>query len=340
VADLSEGGRGQLLLVTALVLAVVFVSLSIVVNAAIYSENIASRQDPSGTDALQGRHETAVMAVDLLASVNRENNTDNATLGEGVRGGLDETDEFVRLERAKRGSLTNTTLQTSSQNNGTIVYQNESRELTTANQSDATPGNWTVVRNVNRRAGGNGTRAFTMNLTSISEDLRILVVDYGAGTGLSVTSPDVWGLTVSGDVGAGNDITVEVDSPVSSTKNCTKTLDSGHAEIDVTGGTVAGEPCDALRGSYRFAHGVGDRYNISVKNGDQATGNYSLVTRNTTAWKKAASDSDFQLNYTKASGGAPYARAAIYNTTVVYEYRSSELVYETKIRVAPGEPDD
>jgi len=171
-----------------------------------------------------------------------------------------------------------------------------------------------------------------MNLTSISGDLRILVADYSAS--------DVWGLTVFGNVGAGNDITVEVDSPVSSTKNCTKTLDSGHAEIDVTGGTVAGEPCDALRGSYRFAHGVGDRYNISVKNGDQATGNYSLVTRNTTAWKKAASDSDFQLNYTKASGGAPYARAAIYNTTVVYEYRSSELVYETKIRVAPGEPDD
>jgi hypothetical protein len=328
VADLSEGGRGQLLLVTALVLAVVFVSLSIVVNAAIYSENIASRQDPSGTDALQGRHETAVMAVDLLASVNRENNTDNATLGEGVRGGLDETDEFVRLERAKRGSLTNTTLQTSSQNNGTIVYQNESRELTSAEGN----ADWTVVRNVNRRAGGNGTRAFTMNLTSISGDLRILVADYSAS--------DIWGLTVFGNVSAGNDVTVEVDSPVSSTKNCTKTLDSGHAEIDVTGGTVAGEPCGALRGSYRFAHGVGDRYNISVKNGDQATGNYSLVTRNATAWKKAASDSDFQLNYTKASGGAPYARAAIYNTTVVYEYRSSELVYETKIRVAPGEPDD
>lgn len=343
MAHLSDRDRGQLLLVAALVLAVVFVSLSVIVNAAIYAENIASRQDPSGTEALQGRHETKVLASDLVASVNRENNTDNGTLGTGFRGGLDEAGAFVRLERARRGSLTTATLRTSPQNNGTILFQNESRELTSA-EGDS---DWTVVTNVNRRAGGNGTRAFTLNLTAISGDVDILVVDYGTGSGLGlgVGSSDVWGMTISGNVGAGNDVTVEVDPPgglpVATTEDCTKTLDSGHVEIDVTGGTVAGEPCDALRGSYRFAHGVGDRYNVSIENGDQATGNYSLVTRNTTAWKKADTlHPNFQLNYTKAQGGAPYARAAIYNTTVVYEYRSSELVYETEVRVAPGEPDE
>jgi hypothetical protein len=144
-------------------------------------------------------------------------------------------------------------------------------------------------------------------------------------------------------VTSGSDVEVAVapgGTPLASADTCTKTLEEDFVTVDVTGGTVAGEPCDALRGDGRFAHGVGDRYNISVENGDQATGNYSLVTRNTTAWKKADTrHPDFQLNYTKAQGGAPYARAAVYNTTVVYEYRSSELIYETKLRVAPGEPD-
>lgn len=331
MADLSGRDRGQLLLVAALVLAVLFVSLSVIVNTAIFSENLASQQDSSGTEALQGRHEAETIAADVLASANRKNNTNNATLGDGVRGGLDDTSGAVQLQQARRGALTAMTLQTSQQNNGTIIYQNESGKLKSADSTDSTPGDWTVVTDVNRRANGNGTRAFRMNLTEVpaGTPFRIKAVEYGP----DAASSDVWKMEVTGSVGG--DVTVNVDSGDSTTDTCTKTLAEDYVTIDVTGGTVAGTPCGALRGNGRFAHGVGGRYNISFENGDQATGNYSLVTRNTTAWSEPTP----QLN-DAGPGNSPYGRAAVYNTTVEYEHRSSELVYVTNISVAPGEPDD
>lgn len=339
MADLSGRDRGQLLLVAALVLAALFVSLSVIVNTAIFSENVASQQDSSGTEALQGRHEAETMAADLLASANRKNNSNNATLGDGVRGGLDHTGGAVQLEQARRGSLTTMTLRTSQQNNGTIIYQNKSNALESADSTDSTPGDWTVVTDVNRRASGNGTRAFRLNLTQVSPRFTIKTVEYGP----DAVSSDEWRMEVEpiGSVGSGNDVEIKVDPGVSGSDTCTKTLTENYVTIDVTGGTVAGTPCDALQGDGRFAHGVGDRYNISFEDGDQATGNYSLVTRNTTAWSQAETDTngDFQLNHA-GSGKSPYGRAAVYNTTVVYEHRSSKLVYVTNISVAPGEPDD
>ncbi|MFB6297107.1 MAG: hypothetical protein ABEH56_01150 [Salinirussus sp.] len=335
MAHLTE--RGQLLLITALVLAVAFVSLSLIVNTAIYSENLASQEDPSATNALQGRHETEVMSTDLLASVNENNNSENATLGDGFRGGLANSGTYIRKERARRGAIVDTTLEASVQNNGTIIFQNESRPLTSA----GTSADWTLVTDVTRRPGGNGTRSFRMNLTQVSTGpaFTVEVADYGD----TIPPITAWSMEVTGDIAGNTDVTVTVDPPSGlplSSKSCTKSLDSPHAEINVTAGTVVGEPCAALQGSYRFAHGVGSNYNVSIDNGDQATGNYSLVTRNTTAWEQAKNDPNFQLNFQKSGGGAPYARAAIYNTTVTYEYRSNQLVYETQIRIAPGEPDE
>ncbi len=99
----------------------------------------------------------------------------------------------------------------------------------------------------------------------------------------------------------------------------------------MTGGTVQGEPCLALQGGSfdgRFAHGVGDEYNISYESGDQIRGNYSMVVRDS---KRA-----YTLDTAPAS---PFSTTAIYDVTVRYRYDTSNLRYEAKIRVAPGEPD-
>ncbi|MFC7028483.1 hypothetical protein ACFQH8_15740 [Halomicroarcula sp. GCM10025710] len=143
-----------------------------------------------------------------------------------------------------------------------------------------------------------------------------------------------------GDVDAGEDVIVEVTTP-SGSESCTHQAEHPYVHVDVTGGTVAGEPCDALRQGLtdvdgffdgRFAHGVGDeRYNITYENGGEVVGNYSLVTRST------GTNPTPNLNTTV--GLSPYATDAIYSLSVQFTYETSEVQYDTRIRVAPGEPD-
>jgi len=85
-----------------------------------------------------------------------------------------------------------------------------------------------------------------------------------------------------------------------------------------------------LRRSFdgRFAHGVGDEYNITYESGDQIKGNYSMVVRDSTP-----------ANTLDTAPASPFSTTAVYNATVRYRYDTSNLRYEAKIRVAPGEPD-
>jgi hypothetical protein len=95
--------RGQLILLGGLTLAVLLVGLAVILNAAIYSENLASRGDAIGADdALVFRDETETAVSGLIAGVNAD-----STLGESeLRTAIADWSETTALQYVRNGAET------------------------------------------------------------------------------------------------------------------------------------------------------------------------------------------------------------------------------------------
>ncbi|WP_336329227.1 DUF7261 family protein [Haloarcula sp. CGMCC 1.2071] len=316
--------RGQIILIAALALAVTFIGLALVVNSAIYTQNLASRGEVAGSnDALEMRAMVETNVGQGVTAANRYNYSTQTTLETGVRESTRTVSTQTERQRVTSGTLVNVTL-AGSPTYGTRIAQTNTSLF---ESGEATPSaDWMVRERVTRPGDGtNATRRFVINATQLpSSGSEFVVVANGTG------GNPKWTMRVWGDVGPSGTVNVEVDTP-SGTQTCAVPIEEPYAHIDVTGGTVQGEPCLALQGGSfdgRFAHGVGDEYNITYESGDQIRGNYSMVVRDS---KRA-----YTLDTAPAS---PFSTTAIYDVTVRYRYDTSNLRYEAKIRVAPGEPD-
>lgn len=340
MADLAGRDRGQLILVAAFALAVTFVALALVVNSAIFTENLASRGETGGsTDALTLRQDVERGVGSSIESANIYNTSSQSNLEAGVTTGIGNVNRAFSRQHAAETAIVNVSEPTSF-DHGSRIAQNESggRLFTDASGN----ADWNVVDDVDRSASdGNATRAFVMNVTTASlettpsDRFKIVVEKWQDSTTTwtmelwQTDSPDTVHARVAVD-GLGTDAT------------CSQEVSGEFVHVDVTGGTIAGAPCDALRrndtdgdGSfenYRFASGVGDRYNITFENGGQARGNYSFVTNN------QSMGSSSTLN-TGVGSSSPYWDHAIYSVDVEFVYESPQLDYETTVRVAPGEPE-
>jgi len=324
VAHLNGDERGQIILIAALALAVTFIGLALVVNSAIYTQNLASRGEVAGSnDALEMR---AMMETNVgrgVIAANRYNHSTQTTLETGVRESIRSVSTQTERQRVTSGTLVNVTLA------GAPTYGTRIAQTNTSlfESGEATPSaNWMVRERVTRPGDGtNATRRFVINATQLpSSGSEFVVIANGTG------GNPKWTMRVWGDVGPSGTVNVEIDTP-SGTQTCAVPIEEPYAHIDVTGGTVQGEPCLALQGGSfdgRFAHGVGDEYNITFESGNQIKGNYSMVVRDSTP-----------ANTLDTAPASPFSTIAIYNATVQYRYDTSNLRYEAKIRVAPGEPD-
>jgi len=324
VAHLNGDERGQIILIAALALAVTFIGLALVVNSAIYTQNLASRGEIAGSnDALGMRAMVETNVGQGITAANRYNHSTQTTLETGVRESIRSVSTQTERQRVTSGTLVNVTLA------GAPTYGTRIAQTNTSlfESGEATPSaNWMVRERVTRPGDGtNATRRFVINATQLpSSGSEFVVIANGTG------GNPKWTMRVWGDVGPSGTVNVEIDTP-SGTQTCAVPIEEPYAHIDVTGGTVQGEPCLALQGGSfdgRFAHGVGDEYNITFESGNQIKGNYSMVVRDS---KRA-----YTLDTAPAS---PFSTTAIYNATVQYRYDTSNLRYEAKIRVAPGEPD-
>ncbi|MEF8882630.1 MAG: hypothetical protein V5A34_08930 [Halapricum sp.] len=329
MADLSSNERGQIILILAFALAVIFVALALILNSVIFTENLASRGDTSGgTDALETRVMIEQSIGADLASTNRLN---HSNLEAAIQANINETSRQIERSEVISGVLLNISYNSSTE--GSRINQSDStREFTAADGSE----DWAVVQDVERPGSGeNATRAFQLNVTksaladSETDAFRVNVTEYN---GVDSWEVRIWNET-------SNTVNISVASG-SSDVECTPETHQSNVRIDLTSGTVDNKPCRALRinatsgDDYRFASGVGSRYNISFRNGDEAAGTYSLVTRN------ASVDGSSSLLKSPGDGQQPHVTEALYAVTATLQYRTSTLEYITDIRVAPGEPDE
>nr|WP_254283016.1 hypothetical protein [Halomicroarcula limicola] len=330
--------RGQLLLVTALALAVVFVALALIVNSAIFSENLASRGETAGSDdALEMRGMVETNVGDAVRIANRQNYSGD--LDGAVEDAVKNTSGQTEHQEVRRGRLVNVAVQGSTE--GVRIAQNDSSSFT--DDSNAT--NYKVVGGVKRVAGGNGTRAFRIDATSIDDGsgtpFEVKVNESGATGNENSWRMQIWTTAAGGDTVHVR--TLRNESGTTTQEACEVTVDSDSPtyRIDVTRGTIDGEPCDALGTApsgenFHFGSGTGvgtsDEYDVYFRNASQIEGNFSMVVHDDGGL-------DLPLVDGVLGGGQPYETDALYDVTVRYEYSTADMRYETDIRVAPGEPD-
>jgi len=235
VADVSRRrDRAQLLLVGALALAVVFLSLSLLLNSVIYTENLATRQTHADAERAQRLH-TGVVGG-LSGAIEYANGRDTASFADRRDAYQNATDALIStLGNYSATDGVAASVERDGLHEGTRIVGNDS---STGMVDRTGSGDWTV-------ATDSTVRAFRLdvNVSSVDagDDVRITLDD---GTPRDVVVED----TTDGD--SGDDARVRIESPGT---DPTCTLSDGR--IDLTAGTVDGEYCHGLADVLPMASG-------------------------------------------------------------------------------------
>ncbi|MWG33362.1 DUF7261 family protein [Halomarina oriensis] len=302
--------RGQLLLVGGLALAVVLVALALVMNSAIYTENLASRDDAGRIDEVGTVNSDVRRATAQLMRQERSDNAEPYTTKDAdVTDGLKSVGESVRYYGAQDGASVDVSYV--SHDRGAVVQQTTQRAFT----DDGGAESWTLAAGVNYRE-------FTMTVdgnTLFSDPTDILTDDVFT---VVVGSKEVYLYRDGGDFA----VEVAGETPCLVPGGATEDV-----RVSLTDATVGGAQCDGLRTLPESTSGT----TISFGHGESADGTYSLVVDQESSSLNGTGHYD--TDDTAPTG--PHVTKAVYSTSVRLTVDTPELHYETTIRVAPGEND-
>ncbi|EMA68961.1 hypothetical protein C461_05002 [Halorubrum aidingense JCM 13560] len=321
--------RAQLILITGLTLAVIFVTVVLLLNTVIYTENLATRGvDAGGGEAVEFR-DGAV--DDLGAIMDREHRTESSV--DGVIADFEASAAAYANAttdlRARDGVVADITVVGIEP--GHFIAQEEDGggydELTAG---DGTTADWTVAGNATRARDYRVTVA-PDSLSASSGDAFTIVAEGAPGGSNATWSVSLWSASDP------DDINVTVTNETASVTETFAPAADGNHTVDVTGGTVNGEPFDALVWAEGVQNDDGTAdYDIRYENGDEATGTYHLVVQS----DDLDSGDDDQYGSSPADRSSqPYVVDAVYSADVEISHRTPELEYGDVIRVAPGERD-
>lgn len=321
MAHLTDADRGQIILVAAFALGVIFIALAVVVNTAIFTENLATRgQGTSDDDALQYRHEVEQSVGTVITEINVQYEGDDTTdLENRAEANVTDIDIQGGRQKATTGRIVDVEYRSLVDGDR---FVNESGDFSGDSAlSDSTT--WEVASDVSN------TRALKFNVT----DRTALATSRSGAFNLSLQGSGGadWNMTVFRDSSSGP-VNVTVSNGNGDVAYCTRS-GSGPVTIDVSGGLVAGEPCPALTVSdgdvMWLESDISTPYDIWYDNADMIEGNYEGVV-----------DSGLQTgNLPDLLGSSSPSNAAIYSLSVSYSYETVSMRYETNVRVAPGEPE-
>lgn len=306
--------RGQMILVTGFAIAVAIVALVLLLNTAIYAENLATRNVDSGADdALAYR---TLVEEDLWPIIGAENDReydDRAELRANVTARVDRFDDLSARPHFERGTSANLSNRTF--HDGTHLRQrDQSRRMTDASGTKA---NWTMAEDVD------DVRAFDVNTTGElestdepdTESFRIDVVG-GDGTG------DRWSVYVHEDLANDSSVAVKNGSQATPTEDvCSGILPSGPPALNLTAGTIEGSDCDAIV----FGKGASPPYEIGITYGNRSAGTYNATVNGTPPGAG---------NFNEPST-SPYEVPIVYSLSVDVVYETAEFEYRARTRLGP-----
>jgi hypothetical protein len=308
--------RGQLLVIIALVLGMVFVALAIVVNAAIFTENLATREtvDSERTAAFTGDVERAI-EVRYNQTNNNGSHTASAassTFDDTFRTWTDQRSNVSATEGGYYGASWITQV-------GWRLDQSTDASFAPADKRDET--DWTLATDVEDIA------AFELNVTR--PDLHN-GADPDAFHVLLTDGTDTWKVFVYRD-GSG-DIVVSADDPTTAPK-CTRTTD--RAVINVTNGSVAGTDCDALDlpASLDGTLDVEFRNVQTADENERVNGTYTIVVNGPDA---IDTDTDGEpIKFNRSGADPPTASAVVYAVDYTTTYERADVAHHRDGRYAP-----
>lgn len=316
MADVSgERSRAQLLLVGALALAVVFLSLSLLLNSVIYTENLATRQTHADVEKAQTFQDAAIAGLGgAIEHANRRNATGFADRRDAYRAATDDWTPILANHSATDGLAAGVDREAVHQ--GTRIVDADASSGIVNRNGD---GDWTM-------ATDSTVRHFRLNVSLASVDQpddTTIVVDDG-------TPQDV----IVEDEGSGPQVTVPGHG----------SCDLTDGRIDLTAGTVDGDHCAPLAD----VRPTGD-VNVRVENGDRITATYSFVVdRHQEGFRTAVDTANFPgqctppspPTYASSNASDPYTTPAIYASTARISVATADLDYRRTVRAAPGEAGD
>jgi len=245
---LGSGERGQLLLITALALAVILLTVALLLNAAVYTENVATRETAADSrDAIAFRSEAVDGVTELIETENRHGTGDPAAVADGINA----TGPLVDRQQARAGVVANISF------NGTT----EGHRVTAALD---TSGDWTVVESLD------DARNFTVRVDpgSLSDDpTDAFGVRFVNDSGENVTQylyDDSGDLVVEQtiDGGAANEqCRIAHDDTTTTVDLSGSRLSTDDSEVDCFRGLWPDEPPEA----------------IEFRNGDTAAGTFAVT---------------------------------------------------------------
>lgn len=317
-----DDGRGQILLIAAFALAVIFVALALVLNSAIFTENLASRGEVTGSS--EGLHYLHQVNESVADAMERANTESPGSAEDSLRASVSAIGRQGGTQQITGGQLVNVSV--NSIDTDGVRIADEAPSGSAFNNESAPPAAsaWRLASDVEAVRNVQVTVDERSSLADPAVDpLTFRINETGDPT-------DAWELQLWRD---GTDVVVGVETASGRSGEC-RTGTATDVEIDVTGGVVDGQRCHALTrtgpdGDPMFLGTdlTGD-YQIWIENGAEVEGNYSMIVDGTEDDSNLASP---------AAGDDPYYTDAIYSARIDYVFRTPDVAYEATARVARGE---
>lgn len=306
--------RAQLVLVGGVVVAFALVALVLLLNTALFTENVATRGLGPGPDDAEGhvtfveqstnriiRHEECIEPQNCTEYESWLDARKNATRN------VLTVDTTVRAQQLQQhGAIAAVNL--TSVNRGAVLIQNGSGAFV----SESGDRNWTL-------ANTSGIRNFSMTVD--------------AGPTGNKSNPRKFTVIITGDAGDGSQWTAFVYENNSNVevhangKACRST--ESVATINWTAGDLAG--CSVPFAVDGSGNSLKPPYVLRFRNGTNATGTYHVAVRNETGGVRTGNFG------APGSGMNPRQSPAVYSINLTAIYEGSTIEYDTDVRVAPGE---
>jgi len=350
----SSRDRGQMILVGAFALSMTFVAIALLLNSAVYTENLASRSsdETGGQDVVQFRQETRRGVGGIIEHVNQEGGPQGDSFVELYDNryipALDQWERLTGRHLSSNGRLVYiapTGDSTEAGTEGTRIAQDTEGGFQAANGNS----DWTLAREIpasrNLRLSVSDQplrdgSSFTTASEYLSSQLFRIKIDEDTAGGTTE-----WYVFIYGDGGTSDSVyvrgvRVNPDGSTALSRECSYSAgNDDHVVVDITGAKVGERDCGPLR----FFGDLSSGYTIRYRNSDVGTdstieGTYELVVKQLESNVDDSENGPYGDEPTSSS--SPYAAEAIYSITVEISYTTPSLNYKAEIIVAPGKPDD
>lgn len=269
----EQNSRGQLILIGGIIIAVILLILVVILNGVMYTENIATKDQPQAIDRAGNTLSfTERTTNDMIRTTNAEHYQTEGISKSRVTTDLNAVSDTLHTRRFHtHAELTRIT--TPDVQNAWLITQEETSDFTAAGHQSgvSNTGDWTI-------ATGDGVRNSNLTVTSAPT----------FNTSATDQAESVFQLTVTGDSGTGTtwrmwlyenpstgaiELTDRTDSDGNpdTSRACTTTTTPAHVEFNPL--TIGGDTCD-----FDFAETITTlSYEVAFSNGDTVSGTYQFV---------------------------------------------------------------